>query len=181
LLWDASAFAAKTKPEAKAVDAAARWPDLLSPDAAKAFDSMCLLAATPDKSVPFLKDNARPALTPNSAAIQRFIADLDSEEFEVRKKANDELTKLGEAAVPLIRTSLQGDVSPESRKRLEALLAKEPWRVPTGETLRSLRAIEVLEMIGTAEAKSVLEELAKGTSGATVTQAAKESLQRMKR
>jgi WD40 repeat protein len=181
LLWDVSAFASEAKPEAKGVDVAARWPDLLNPDAAKAYDSMCLLAAAPDRSLPFLKSNARPAPVPNVAAIQRFIADLDNEEFEVRKRANDELTKLGEAAIPLIRTALQGDVSPETRKRLEALLAKEPWRLPTGETLRSLRAIEVLELIGTTEAKSVLEELAKGTPGATVTQAAKESLQRMRR
>jgi WD40 repeat protein len=181
LLWDVSSFAAKAKSEAKAVDVAACWPDLLSPDAAKAFDSMCKLAAAPGKSLHFLKDNTRPVVTPNAAAIQRLIADLDSEEFTLRKKANQELTKLGEAAIPLIRTALQGAVSPEARKRLEALLAKEPWRLPTGETLRSLRAIEVLELIGTPEAKTVLEGLAKGAPGATVTQAAKESLQRMKR
>jgi WD40 repeat protein len=181
LLWDVSAYAAKSKPEAKAVDVAARWADLLSPNAAKAFDSMCLLAIAPDKSVPFLKKNARPALTPDTAAIQRFIADLDSEEFEVRKKATEELTKLGEAAIPLIRTALQGDVSPEARKRLEALVAKEPRREPTGETLRSIRAIQVLEMIGTTEARSVLEGLANGTPDATVTEAAKAALRRMKR
>jgi WD40 repeat protein len=181
LLWDVSGYPAKSKPEAKAVDVAARWADLLSPDAAKAFDSICLLVVAPDKTVPFLKKNARPAIAPDTVAIQGFIADLDSEEFEVRKQANEELTKLGEAAIPLIRTALQGDLSPEARKRLEALLAKEPRRLPTGETLRSLRAIEVLEMIGTPEAKTVLEGLAKGSPGATVTQAAKESLQRMKR
>jgi WD40 repeat protein len=181
LIWDLKEFKGKVKPKPSYVDSAAYWQNLLSDDAVKAFDAVCALAATPDKAVTYLKEHVRPALMADAATVNRLIADLDSEQFDVRKKVNDELTRLGEVAVPLIRTALAGDVSPEARKRLEALLAKEPWRLPTGETLRSLRAIEVLEIIGTSEAITVLEELAKGTPGATVTLAAKESLQRMKR
>jgi hypothetical protein len=46
--------------------------------------------------------------------------------------------------------------------------------------VRSLRAIEVLEMIGTAEAKAVLQDLAKGAAGASVTRAVKDALDRMR-
>jgi hypothetical protein len=181
LLWDVSSLAAKAKPEFVAVDSAARWHDLLSQDAAKAFDAMCALVGSPDKAVSYLKEHARPAVTADAATVKQLLADLDSEQFDVRKMANDELTRLGEAVVPLVRKALEADVSPEARKRLEALLAKEPRRVPTGETLRSLRAIEVLEMIGTVEAKTVLQLLAKGTPEASVTRAAKAALERLAR
>jgi WD40 repeat protein len=181
LIWDVSAFGAKARPQAATVDAAARWQELISDDAAKAFDAICALADVPDKALPYLKQHARPAVTAEAATINRLIAELDSDQFDMRKKANDELAKLGEAAVPFVRKALEADPSPEARKRLQALLAKEPWRVPTGETLRSLRAIEVLEMIGTAEAKPVLQRLSKGTAGANVTRAAQEALERFKR
>jgi hypothetical protein len=181
LIWDVSSLSAKTKSQAPAVDAAASWADLISDDAAKAFDAICTFAAAPDKTVPYLKEHARPAIGAEAATINRLIADLDSDQFETRKKANEELTKLGEAAVPFVRKGLEASPSAEARKRLEALLAKEPWRVPTGETLRSLRAIEVLEMIGTAEAKSVLTQLAKAPAEASVTRAAKSALERLER
>jgi WD40 repeat protein len=181
LLWDVSSFSAKSRPHAVTIGAAGRWQDLESENAVSAFNAVCALAAVPDKAVPYLKEHLRPAVAVDAATVNRLIAGLDSEQFEVRKKANEELAKLGEAAVPLIRKALEAGPSAEARKRLEALLANEMQRVPTGETLRSLRAIEVLEMIGTTEAKSVLEGLAKGAPGATVTRAAKESLQRMKR
>ena len=47
--------------------------------------------------------------------------------------------------------------------------------------MRSLRAIEVLETIGSAEAKAVLQDLAKGTAGASVTRAAQAALDRLAR
>jgi WD40 repeat protein len=181
LIWDVSRFTAKAKPQAAAVDAPARWQDLMSDDAVKAFDAICALAAAPDKAVPYLNEHARPAIAADAAAINRLIADLDSDQFDMRKKANEELAKLGEAAVPFVRKALEANPSPEARKRLQALLAKEPWRVPTGETLSSLRAIEVLEMIGTVEAKSVLKNLARGKAEALVTRAALAALERLGR
>jgi WD40 repeat protein len=181
LIWDLSAFAAKANPQAAPVDAAARWQDLMSDDASRAFDAICALAAAPDKAVPYLKAHARAAVATDAATIRRLIAELDSDRFDVRQKASGELAELGEAAVPFVRKALEANPSLEARKRLEALLAKEPWRVPTGETLRSLRAIEVLEMIGTAEAKSVLKDLANGTAEAWVTREARAALNRLER
>jgi WD40 repeat protein len=181
LIWDTTKYTASAKPQAATINVAARWGDLLGDDAAKAFDAVCALATAPDKAVAFLKDQVRPAAHSDAAAIQQLIADLDSEQFSVRTEATDELARLGETAVPFIRKALESNPSPEARKRLEALLAKEPWRVPTGETLRSLRAIEVLEMIGTPEAKAVLQTLAKGAAEARVTSAAQAALERLRR
>jgi WD40 repeat protein len=181
LLWDMTRYPAGAKGQAANVDAPARWGDLLSDDAAKAFDAVCALVAAPDKALPFLKDRVRPAAQSDAAAIQHLIANLDDEQFSVRTKASDELARFGETAVPFLRKALEATPSPEARRRLEALLAQEPGRVPTGETLRSLRAIEVLEMIGTPEAKSLLQTLAQGAAEAPLTTAAQAALERLRR
>src|SRR5262249_51323189 len=93
LLWDMTKFTQKANSQAAGIDAAARWHDLMSDDAVKAFDAICALAAAPDKAVPYLKEHARPAVAADAPEINRLIADLDSEQFDVRKKANDELAR----------------------------------------------------------------------------------------
>ena len=54
---------------------------------------------------------------------------------------------------------------------------QEPITAPA--TLRSLRSIEVLENIGTLEARQVLETLSKGAAEARLTQEAEASLKRL--
>ncbi len=49
------------------------------------------------------------------------------------------------------------------------------------EYLRQLRAIEVLECIGTAEARRVLEAISQGATEARLTQEAQAALQRLAR
>jgi hypothetical protein len=53
--------------------------------------------------------------------------------------------------------------------------------IPAGEALRSIRAVQVLEMIGTAESRDVLETLAKGAPGSRQTEDAKGSLARLEK
>jgi hypothetical protein len=50
---------------------------------------------------------------------------------------------------------------------------------PAGETLRCLRAIELLERLGTPEARKLLERLGQGSPEAWLTQEAKASLGRL--
>jgi WD40 repeat protein len=181
LLWDVTGFAAKVKLPAVKDEPKARWDDLIGTDAARAFDAVCELSAAPAQVVPFLKERLRPAGPVDAEKVKRLVADLDSEQFSVRRKANNELEKLGESATPLLRQALEGDPSAEARRRIEDVLKKTDSIVPAGELLRSLRAIEVLETIGTPEAKAVLQDLAKGTAGASVTRAAQASLDRLGR
>ena len=60
------------------------------------------------------------------------------------------------------------------RRRVDELRADR-------ETLRSLRAVGVLEDIGSREARAVLEPLAGGADGARLTREVKASLERMGR
>jgi hypothetical protein len=83
-----------------------------------------------------------------------------------------------EVAESALEAVLKGQPSAEARRRTEQLLAKVQKEL-TGEALRALRAVEVLEHIGTPEASRVLESLAKGAPGARLTGEAKASLDRL--
>src|SRR5262249_43901280 len=90
LLWDMRPFTAKAKPQAMDADAEARWNDLLSADATRAYDAMCALVAAPNKVVAFLKEHLHPVAPPDPEKVKRLIGDLDSEQFDVRKRAGAE-------------------------------------------------------------------------------------------
>jgi hypothetical protein len=180
LIWDMRGFAANAKPHAVAVDVSARWDDLLDNDAGRAFEAIWALAAAPEQAVPFLKDHLRPAAL-DMEKVQQLIADLDDDQFAVRKQASAALEKIGEPAAPSLRKALESGPSPEARRRIEDLLARINSAAPHGEALRSLRAIETLERIGTPAARQVLQTVAQGTPGAALTRAAQAALERMER
>jgi hypothetical protein len=60
---------------------------------------------------------------------------------------------------------------------VEALLDK--LKAPSQEVLRGLRAVELLEHIGTPEAQQLLEKAAAGLDEARLTREAKASLDRL--
>ncbi|HKB38490.1 MAG TPA: hypothetical protein VKD72_18755 [Gemmataceae bacterium] len=69
----------------------------------------------------------------------------------------------------------------EAHRRLTALLRWLRRPVADPETLRALRAVAVLEDVGTPPARKVLEALAKGSVEARLTQEAKAALARLAR
>jgi hypothetical protein len=66
-------------------------------------------------------------------------------------------------------------------RRAADLLKKVEGDTVSGERLREMRALEVLEGLGTPEARKLLEALAGGTADAVLTQEAKAALQRLTR
>jgi hypothetical protein len=79
-----------------------------------------------------------------------------------------------------LRAALKSSPSAEARKRIEALVARlEAQRVPPDQ-LRAVRAVEVLEWVGTPQAREILTGLAKGAPGAPLTADAGAALARLK-
>jgi len=179
-LWDMSAEAVDKKAEPArsgilaAEDLDALWTTLAGDDAAQAYKAIGTLVRAPDQAVPLAKERLRPASKPNTQEISRWITDLGSEQFTVRQKATEALEKLGDVVEPALRMNLEAKPSLEVRQRIENLLRKIEQL-----TLRHLRAIEVLEHIGSVEAKGLLERLATGAEGARLTKEAKASLDRL--
>src|SRR5205823_3131596 len=110
------------------------------------------------------------------------LADLDSDQFRVRQAAEQKLRALGELAESALRAALKAGPSLERRRRIEAVLTiLDPTGTVHGELLRELRAVQVLERIGSPEARRVLEALAQGVESARLTRAAKGAVTRLAR
>ncbi len=113
--------------------------------------------------------------------IARLVKRLDSDSFPEREKASTALAELGEDAAEALRKVLEGNPSPEVRRRAEDLLDRLKAKGPSPERLRELRALQVLEWIGTPPARRVLEALAGGAPEAERTRLAVGALARLKR
>jgi hypothetical protein len=156
------------------------WTDLADADAARAYRAEQALFGAGERAVALLKERLRPAAAADAKRIDRLLGDLDSDDFALREKATKELDELGDSAEPALRKVLARKPSAEVRQRAEALLEKlDLARSP--ERMRGVRALDVLEHVGTPEAKRLLEELAKGAPEARLTREAQGSLDRLNR
>jgi hypothetical protein len=164
---------------ARALDAL--WNDLAGKDAAQAFDAIRKLSASPGQAVALLKDRVRPATPADPKRLARLLGDLDSDSFEVRRQAQSELEELGELAEAALRKALTGDPSLEVRQRVERLLDNLSGRVPQARQLRELRAVELLELIGSSEGRQLLQALAEGAPEARLTREARGAIRRLTR
>jgi WD40 repeat protein len=184
LVWDLTGKLAAGEEWCKplsAKDMEAAWHDLAGDNAGRAFDAICRLSAAPQEPVAFLRRQLRPVAAVDAKRIARLIGELDAEAFAAREKATRELEALGERAVEACRKALAGAPSAETRRRLEGLLVQIAYQTgqPPPDRLRVLRALEVLERAGAAEARDVLATLARGAPGARLTEDARAALQRL--
>jgi WD40 repeat protein len=181
LVWQRSAVFASAWPRGGSLRLADLWADLAGKDAARAHSAAWRLVAGADRAVPFLGKRLRPISAPDEAGLARLVADLDSADFAVRQKAEIALEAHAESAEPTLRAALQGKPSVEVYRQVKRLLGRIEARRVSPEWLRTMRAITVLERIGTPEAHAVLEALAGGAASAWTTREAKASLQRLAR
>jgi WD40 repeat protein len=178
LIWDVTTGASQDRLTAQ--ECAALWTVLAGEDAEKAYRAIWSLSADASQSVPFLKARLRPIAPADPQRLARLLAQLDSDVFENRQQATQELEPLAELSAPVLRHALKDRISLESRRRIENLLQTINTQSPPLDKLRQLRAIEALEQLGTAEACEMLRALAAGTAEALWTQDAKAALERLR-
>jgi hypothetical protein len=131
------------------------------------------------RAAAFLEKQLQNAPPLDMRRIERLIADLDQEQFDVRERAARELEKLGDRAEPALRKALGGKPSLEARRRLEGLLKRLEGASPSAETVRQIRAVEALESLGDLEAQRVLNKLAAGPPESRLTQEARAAVRRL--
>jgi RNA polymerase sigma factor (sigma-70 family) len=157
------------------------WEALAGAHAGRACEAMWALTADPEGTVALLRERLQPVVRPDAEQLRRWIAELDHDDFAVRQQAERQLESIGDAAVTELREALKRVTSAEAKRRLRRLIEDIERPAPTGKRLQELRAVEVLESIGTAEARKVLQALAGGPPESRLTQEAGASLQRLKR
>jgi WD40 repeat protein len=185
--WDSTALVwdvAGTRRPLPVKDLAAKdlerlWADLKDADAGKAHAARWALVAAPARALALFKERLHPVPVVPSERLRHLIADLNDDRFKVRQAASADLARLGIEAAPALRRALEGKPSPEISRRVQALLDGLVCQTAmTAEALRQVRAIGVLEQIGTPAARQVLASLAQGAPAAPATRYAGAALAR---
>jgi len=153
------------------------WKALAGDDAALAHQAAERLLAHSADATRMIRDKLKPAVPIDAKKIPPLIAALDSPDFEIRHDANQQLEAMGDLAEPALRKALEKPSSLEAKRRLEALIEKALGTTP--EYVKAHRALAVLERIGSASARQVVDTIAKGAPGTRLTAEAQTVLERM--
>jgi WD40 repeat protein len=182
LVWDATGLLAPRAGTRPALRPPARcWEDLASADAPRGHRALWELALQPERSVPFLAKRLAPVPAVPAERVRGWVADLDADTFAAREQASRRLRESGAQVVPALEGALAKGPSPEMRRRLRALLKYLRPPRPRPDQLREIRAVAVLEYIGTPPARRVLKSLVEGDPRASLTRQAKSALKRLGR
>jgi hypothetical protein len=150
------------------------WRRLADTDGAAAFQAICELIAHPAEAVALAESGWKQALRAPVQQIEKWIGDLDSVQFAVRKNATSELERFVTGHEKLLRKALDQATTLEVRQRLENILGR-----PNPERLRRGRMLEVLEQVATAPARQLMRTFADQTEDAQLAADAKTSLRRL--
>jgi WD40 repeat protein len=173
LIW---AVMTRARPEPTGQQLEALWADL-GGDSVKGLQAAQRLTASP-AAVKMLGARLKSVPPLDEERVRQLVRDLDDRLFTKRRRAEKELTELGEGAARALGEALKGNLSTEARQRVEATLKLGRSGMLAGERLREVRAVEVLEAVGSAEALAVLRQLAGGAAEARLTREARAALER---
>lgn len=179
-VWDVNKVLEKAKFSTKELASDALdglWADLAKAD--KAHGAIGAFSGDPAKTVPFFKDRLKPVEQADLKKVAQLIKDLDDDKFETREKASEDLETMGSSIENELRKSLTNVPTPEVKKRVEQLLDKLTKQMLTADQLQVVRAVEVLEKIGSSEAQEVLKKMSGGRPGAKETEDARLALLRL--
>jgi WD40 repeat protein len=173
LVWDVT----RLSPGGKAVGAralAGLWNDLRANDPKIVYTAVLRGAAGGDAAVACLARHLEPVEKIDTEKTTAWVRQLDSDRFAERQQASRALAGLGPAAELPLREAFEQVESLEVQRHLERILNRQE-----AEGRRLGNALEMLEMIGTPAARSLLGDLARGDSGARLTHEARLALDRL--
>jgi hypothetical protein len=184
LVWDIAPAARRLRTPTRApgpADLDRLWADLAGTDACKAQAAIWALVAAPGPALELFGRILRPEPVARKQDIPRLIAQPDSGRYMEREAATRQLEALGPGAVPELRKALDGRPGPELRGRVGALVAAPHAVHPprSAEERRRVRAVRVLERIGSPEARRLLGVLAAGPAGVEQTWQANAARERL--
>jgi WD40 repeat protein len=160
-------------------DIAALWRRLTGapPDA---YQASAVLVSGGDSVVEFVKRHWQmPAM--DEARARTLIDELASDRGETRSQAAAALELIGPRTLPLLREARRGAAeSSEAAKLLETLMLRvSSPTISDPEELRRVRAVDVLERIGTTPARELLTKISHGPPLARETRSAIGALDRL--
>lgn len=165
-------------PAEAAIDEAAlnsAWDDLSAVEPLKAYQAACTLAAVPQQATELIAKRLNVSQV-DAARVTKLIRDMDSDNYNTREAAKEELASMGDSIEGMLRQALKDKPSVEVASRINDLL-KELSPQGSPETRRMPKLVRALEMINTPASRDLLTQISKGsTSGAP---AAADALRRL--
>jgi WD40 repeat protein len=152
------------------------WAVMAAANPAESYRATSALIRAPGATVPFLEKHLKPTVPAEGKDVNRLIEELDDESFDVREKAERQLAAHRGHWEAKMRSALAKDPPDETRTRLQRVLDGPDEAVASPERLRELRAVQVLEAIGSDEARRLLRTLAGGAADAVLTREARAAL-----
>src|SRR5262249_28804165 len=140
LIWDLPLLFRSQPPPGKDNSPEALWTALVSDDAARAHCALWRLAAPPQAAL-FLARHLRPGECVPPERLRTLLADLGSDDFDRRERAEEALTAAGEAVRAALAEELARTEDLEVRRRITGLLERLQPRA--SERLREIRAVLV--------------------------------------
>ncbi len=179
-IWDVSRFIdrPRTSVERAPAQLEADWKDLAGEPTA-GYAAIGRLVASAEQSIPYLAKQLQAAETPDLKRIEQLIGELDAEQFAVREKARQDLEALDDLPGPSLEKALASNRSLETQRRLTALLDRIATASLSAKTLRQIRAVEALELIGNPDAQRLLIALAASPHDMRLTREATASVKRL--
>jgi hypothetical protein len=181
LLWDLRPLSTKEDPRAPEGDLESAWEDLARRDVTRGYEAMRILVRGGPDTIALLQERLRPVDEAWRERHTDLLRDLDSDSFETRQAATRALADLGTKAIPALARAMQESPSPEVRERAGTILRflEIPFGSFPSESLQAYRSVQVLETIGSDDAKGLLRKLATGSAHALQTREARAALERM--
>ncbi len=154
------------------------WEALGAVEASIAYRAIWSLVDNPSRAVALLRKEIKPRMGLSPEEMERLIAKLDAARYAEREAAMHKLIGLGREAFPALRTALTKKQSAEARERMQKLLGRSDQQ-PSPNEMRRHRAVQVLELANTAEARQLLDDWSSGSAGPSIAKEAEVALTRV--
>jgi hypothetical protein len=155
------------------------WQLLADRNERKAERAVWDMAAGHAAAIEYIASHLSPIPKVDEAEARKAIEQLDSDDFDSQRRAQDKLAQWGGLVAPLLKANAQS-TSAEVRATIRRLLTAIEQNAPASpELAREVRAMKVVELVASTEAIKLLEQLAQGVDGAARTRAAKDALARL--
>lgn len=153
------------------------WAYLGSDDFTKVEFAKSVFRKNGTRSVRFLMKRVPPVPEFDDVRFRQLLAKLDSASFSTREEAAREMGSVFDIARSEIEQATHSP-SLETRRRVRRLVStlEHPYRV---RLARAINGVRILELIGTSEAKAVLQKISLGNAASPITREADHCLQRL--
>jgi hypothetical protein len=135
--------------------------------------------AAPKQAVEVLGKKVQPVARDLLQRVEQHITNLDDDAFTKRDQAMKELQGLAHQFAPLLEARLKQVSAGETRNRLTFILKQMGEEKPPRSLVMELRALTLLEEIGSPEARDLVSRLADGAPQARLTVEARTVLGRL--